>query len=86
MTDIELKAEEWARDEMVRFEDQTFDGPRPNDYQRLIWAFLAGSKEGQREAWDACMAWMLNEAPNDAGMCREGSLMAFAHYLKRKEG
>jgi hypothetical protein len=78
MTDLERKAEEWT-----------------DDYEKLhargkwnrsdaVHAFLDGSKEGQREAfdcgWNAGCAWMDDTAPHS----QPTQDQAFSDYLKRE--
>jgi len=46
----------------------------------------ADAQRREEEAWNACLEWALNEAPNEAGLFRQASPGAFAAYRKGQEG
>jgi hypothetical protein len=79
MTDIEKKAREHA-DKVHGIKRRNSD-----DWEQSVADFLAGSQEGQREAFEAGCRWGMNNPglpESDKDYCDRGLLF----HLSRKEG
>jgi hypothetical protein len=78
MTDIERKAREYATDRGY--------GRGTKDWHAAVEDFLAGSKEGQREAFEAGRIEGYELCRADAKLAIERGIEKFVASLSRKEG